>query len=106
MIVHARTLNLIARANQFENRFANTNRLDARRKDRVMAAAQEILDLKVAGEKGPRTGQIKLPYLGLGSSQSLGFVSYRGVGVRAAFSVPIGMVVVLIGILREIGVVS
>jgi hypothetical protein len=49
---------LIAQATAMENRFANPAALRGAG-DPVMAAAQEILDFKTAGERGIRTGMIK-----------------------------------------------
>ena len=50
---------LIAQATQMENRFANPEAIRGPGADPVMAAAQEILDFKVAGERGIRSGMIK-----------------------------------------------
>jgi hypothetical protein len=50
---------LIAQATQMENRFANPVALRGPGPDPVMGAAQEILDFKIAGERGIRSGMIK-----------------------------------------------
>ena len=50
---------LIAQATQMENRFANPAALRGPGADPVMAAAEEILDFKIAGERVIRTGMIK-----------------------------------------------
>jgi hypothetical protein len=50
---------LIAQATQMETRFANPAALRGSGPDPVMGAAQEILDFKIAGERGIRSGMIK-----------------------------------------------